>query len=343
MIDDSEPSASCDWRLSRAAREIVRLHLVKAWKVAHAETAEAKYNLDVSEWNVWQLLDQMMLATEDNEKCILLPKRDLWKRHEEFSLEEGSDISMSNRHNAIPGWFHAGRRNEFKKNSVFHQCGHCYKNFTSRYYLDRHFDLKHPLDERSFHSCPAVSWCSFLTGTACHDMALTLEPYYGPGSAGEGSDRYTVHRKLIQRQPACIDSNAQAAAVACRLVVQECFGETSTLIAKHLSETMCAAHSCHSRLLHKLIGSTGVMLHPDQWRVAWVEYASEEQHHLGWVGILVMLAVMGYYGQWWLTTALLPARKQKAGKRLLFKKKTPILWTISSPTTFIDKKKAKQH
>jgi len=102
----------CDRRLSRAAREILRVHLVQAWNAAHAVSSEdERFNLDVSQWNVWQLLEAITLsplaAAQEENQCPLLPERHVGKRDEEQSLEaDATAVSRTARQGVVPGWMY---------------------------------------------------------------------------------------------------------------------------------------------------------------------------------------------------------------------------------------------
>jgi hypothetical protein len=368
----SAPAARCDRRLSRAAREIVRLHLELAWKAAHKKfpSLALKYDVDVSEWNVWQLLHAMIgeEAAEASEHCPLRPSLDVWRHHEENSVETDGRIPRQFRNAAIPGMLHAAGIKTKQLNPAFHQCGLCRKNFTSQYYLDRHFDYRHNHDTVdaivSFKDsiCPATDWCAFLSDRVCHDMALELEPYYGPGSAGFGPDKHTVHRNLqrLASQRPCTEERIIAVSRACSKVITDCFlasgepaaaeahdeGEDDTVfIREHLNQTLCAVHSCHGRIYKILSGTSPFVAHQQQmWREEM--WTQTERHHIGFWGFIVVCAVVAFY-----VTQLLDSRSESASRsrmkilRLNKKRGTAVIhgYAPDAPTTYIGDSKSKQH
>ena len=380
--DGASSSSSCDPWLSRAAREIVRVHLHRAWrKAAHddgAPAASADWDVVLGEWNVWELLKETLSAAAAaaahphhqlydsiHNKCPLWPERDVGKVYEENSLEtDGNRVGLSRaaRRGVIPGSMRRRasedrhERSRQERNPIFHQCGFCHKNFTSQYYLDRHFlrhhphnDYGHPRallldrkqrqpentdeydddDDDDYYICPARTWCRFLSDTACHDVALEREPYYGPGSAGYASDRHAIYRKLQQQgSRPCTATDLEQAQRACHDVIEQCFfggggsgaggGDENehvlvNTIGTHLNQTLCARRTCHGRLHHLMLMTTtqakssaspSLLLHhhhhpphahhhDDAWRDAW---SSQEHHRPGAVGILILLLVVGFYG-----------------------------------------------
>jgi len=294
--------SSCDPRLSRAAREILRVHLARAWKIAGrtASAPERYRRLDASEWNVWQLLDDTLAVDADVDACPLFPDRDIGKYYEEQSIEiDGlSSITKTERQGAIPGSM-VKEAKPRKVNPVFHQCGICHKNFTSQFYLDRHFELKH--NNGAPHPdavCPAQAWCNnFLSHNFCHDVALELEPYYGPGSAGYGADRHAVHRKLVHEahnSRPCAAADLEAVQAACHGMVRACFAPDS-VIGQQLNQTLCVRHTCHGRLHQLLLGGGGrSILHPNDYY--WHNHDEDHHNHrLGVAGFAILVAVVCFY------------------------------------------------
>jgi hypothetical protein len=275
--------------------------------------------------------------------CSLFdPQRDIWKDHEEQSLliswndlkaaaastansaaTKGSGGSSSSARmvslsSAIPGAIHsaykASSSSSHQRSSSshasphkiqLHQCGLCGKAFTSRYYLDKHFDRQHSLSLN--HStatrgiCPATDWCgTFLSHVACHDMALLHEPWYGPGG-GNGRDD-DAHARANQRAwqqlvPPCRPHALQHASHTCRSMLQDCFNATTDSIttntdAAHLVQALCAEQTCHGRLQQQL---SRVALRPIVSLEDWYDlyHATERDHHrLGMVTVLVLVVVV---------------------------------------------------
>lgn len=328
-VMEVEQPGPCDRRLSRAARELMREHLVDAWKAAYLETRDAKYDLDVSEWNIWQLLEVTLVDHLADEACPLAPERDIHKVHEEhsFVVETNLVVPRNVRNCAIPGLLRAGMPRDAKNNPLVNQCGLCMKNFTSHFYLDRHWDRHHSEEHKINIVCPAVKWCDFLSQTSCHDTAMQLEPHYGPGSAGYGTDQHTVHHNLLLKQPTCSDTHQLDAATACRDVMHKCFSDSA--VGRYLTSKRCAIPTCQARLLRKLLGS---VQRSDQWNGLFTDYTDTAHHGLGWLGLSVLITIAAYYGQhWWAT---LPSRRHRATGNLLVGRQQSTL-NIAAPTTYI--------
>jgi hypothetical protein len=302
-------SSVCDRRLSRAAREILKRKLQQtrlladsSYSTAGTYTATSTNNgkengntgMD-TDITVWELLDRFLVPNSNaatSSKCPFVPSRDLLRYHEEHALTvpaQGARYSATSA--PLVGRRRTGGR------PAWHQCALCKKLFSSRYYLDQHFDNRHaqelssetntsksnnsigdsdadPSIDMEFY-CPAVEWCRAFSDQACQDMALELEPYYDRGSDGYGNDRWTVSRKLSQAAHAvpCTTAAMEEATRQCRLTVGACFGGakeggdahlTNTAAPPggrqlYLEESLCPTMSCHSRLHQLFAGaSTGV-------------------------------------------------------------------------------------
>ena len=332
--DDSAIFASCDWRLSRAAREILRVHLEHAWRQeifdGHSSSAYEKRQFQHHTDNLWQLLEESLaISTHQHQlssefssdaamngnlhhSCPLLPERDAMGRYLEETIvqrvDAGQLLFKKTRQSSLPGAMVRESKPRDTPSSMYH-CGLCHKNFTSRYYLDRHLHNKHGdhLEQvaRDFRSttssttnslvpplqllCPAQHWChQFLSHRDCHQAALELEPYYGPGSAGRSSvDRDVVFRQRIRESVSppnsedCV-TTADRTLAACHDMIRQCFwgGEATTTtttstpnidrnveehswnrhrIGRHLNATLCVPQhsSCPGRqLVHDLLSST---------------------------------------------------------------------------------------
>jgi hypothetical protein len=341
----------CDRRLSRAARELVRWHLVEAWKEAYTVTGATEFDLDVTEWNIWQLLDATLVVPTDsyNETdmiCPLLSALDVYKLHEQSSTTLDGTVLGTIRNAAIPGSLHTGRKRNRPIQPVLHRCDLCNKIFTSLFYMDKHFDEKHGMDDSMYLSndlvCPAVTYCKFLSDTACYDQAMLTEPYYGQGSDGYGSDHHTVKHKLLQLQPVCNELHQQSAIIHCHEIVDVCF---DGVLEQILSANMCSKiQSCHQgRLLHNLIGSSSHMIHLDQWSETWSTVY--QAYHVRWLGLAIVLSVfVGHCGYWWKPTLnSVPVRRRTIRKSLLRNTGTSV-WPTKVPTTLIDyRKKGKRN
>jgi hypothetical protein len=374
------PLSSCDRRLSRAAREIVRVYLSAALLLEvddddddedprrrrrrddpGDESWRLLANDVVSDWNLWQLLDVVTLqppspsttmtttvTTNGNanaEECpFVLPDR--YRRDEEQSIPVMSSSSSSTivprklRAAAIPGYLSLARRKRKNNNKTknhgeflsFHQCGICHKLFTSKYYLDQHFQQihttmsDHDATRTTKMICPA-DWCQqFIPWHECHDVALTMEPYYGPGGGNNNNnddDQYRIRSQLVRQAHArpCTGADLERTQRACQRMLHTCFGPdthhdtsssgttttTSASLAHHLLETLCAPRSCHSRihdlLVFRMMGSSSsssiLHHHPNQqwwWKDAWMGTMQQHEQFSG-IGILVLILILCFYIQ----------------------------------------------
>ena len=259
-------AADCDWRLSRAAREIVRVHLEHAWRKLFLEDKDNDIQNNNNN-NIWQLLEESVahydypLAQKQETEtpyeflCPLWPERDVLGRYLEEQVVRRVEAdprllktTSAQRQASWPGAMVRERKpRKIVPPFVYYQCGVCHKNFTSRYYLDQHLVRKHEdyfervameLTASTSASsllgdglllCPAQHWCGHFLGLHdCHAAALELEPYYGPGSAGSGADRDAVYRTL-----------ARATAAATSLPSSSCAAHLATVQACHAMIVHC--------------------------------------------------------------------------------------------------------
>jgi hypothetical protein len=265
-------SSVCDRRLSRAAREILKRKLQQtrllpdssdstaSTSTASTSTSNANDNAVTGmgrDRTVWELLDQFLAPNGPGaatlSTCPFVPSRDLLRYHEEHArIIPAQAARYSATSTPLVGRRRTGGR------PAWHQCALCNKVFSSRYYLDEHFDNRHAQElsnetksSKSNHDrehgnsssigdsdadpsieteinyyCPAIEWCRAFSDQACQDMALELEPYYDRGSDGYGNDRWTVARKLSQAAHAvpCTTAAMEEATRQCRQIVGECFG-----------------------------------------------------------------------------------------------------------------------
>ena len=264
--DDSLPSKShmCDRRRSRAARELLRIHLIRAWqetdRVVSSSSANQQhhhhptiYNVDVTEWNIWQLLDATVVLTSNNDgqsqhTCPLLPQYDIHREHEEsYSILDVTSkmIPKHVRNSAIPGILHHNRtlRKAAGKSTPLRQlypliyhCDICQKNFTSQYYLDQHLISKHPVIHQNTSNtstllpvdmiCPADTYCSLLSPIVCHYFMIQEEPHYGPGHyRDDHHSQFTTTSSSSSNSNSvpCNDFEQQKAIQKCHEIVALCF------------------------------------------------------------------------------------------------------------------------
>ena len=266
-VDATAAAHACDRRLSRAARSLLvrplrsilsTLASADSNEAAAAATADGSVT-PISTASVWELLERSLAPSAYNinnnnnkHQCPLIPSRDVLRYHEEQSIvwlpppsKASSRIGMS-----IRSALYQQTKRSWQA-TAWYQCGLCGKMFSSRYYLDQHFDQHHPypppppLDASPITSipnssssissndshwiCPATSWCPGLP--SCSHHALEVEPYYGPGSAGRGAyDRATVHRSLWHQVAHhdesaffCDDDQMRAQKYVCQQLMRDCF------------------------------------------------------------------------------------------------------------------------
>lgn len=298
----------CDRRLSRAAREMVHRRVLPLLPTSSSSSRE---NND---------LDTLRDSIRDASTCILHPDRDVLLGNEVQSIRIPAGSSR-----------HSPRRDTTTNLQRWYQCGICGKTFLTRYYLDLHFEHAHlPRQEegKTKNVCPAVDYCHALGG--CDQVALELEPFYGRGSGGAGPDGPQVRQYWQTKtySEPCNDHTLQhQVRPACEAMMRECFSER---VAKMLMVSVCDTITCHHRL-HQLAGH--VLQHAHSWKSEW------DEHHrvsVGWMGILVMIAVGVYYLCLYRRLLL---RTPKPTTRLLNKKPS----SSSSWFKTLTKKKKKLH
>ena len=338
----------CDRRRSRAARELLRNHLIHAWQETHrlltssSSSSSSKvskhpndlqnqYNVDVTEWNLWQLLDATIVRSDDSNNndpqhhhppsCPILPQYDIYKEHEaSYSVWDMSStlVPIRFRNSAIPGILHHSRtqRKPAHKQQqplqnqypfIYH-CDVCQKNFTSQYYLDQHLISQHPMTIFSEQICPADTYCSFLSPFLCEEYMIQHEPYYGPGHV-PSHERTVTHFK-------CDDQQLHTATQKCHEIVALCFDEntirdgdsnSNNIFGELLSTNMCSTipHHCPSRLDVMMNTMTGSIFHHNyfSWEY-WKSTTIYDHHHhhtttTTWVALLMVLLmfllIFGHY------------------------------------------------
>lgn len=196
----------------------------------------------------WGIFSRMLMMSESrnhnienknnkNKKCLLDPKHDLFHHHDSHS-----EISHSRRN------FYAGD---------LHVCKLCGKQFQSRYYLDKHLDLRHShefqentkqsknnasleeskeeiYDESESGSndmiCLADSVCPILTGgkRACHEYVQKNGGYYGPGSATSNNHNNLLSSWFHYESLSCHEEDIKEYRKLCFSMFDDCFGSSSS-------------------------------------------------------------------------------------------------------------------
>jgi hypothetical protein len=267
---------------------------------------------DVDSLTVWDLFDRLVPSSVASTSCPI-SSRDVLREQEEQSLVISSKRLALGA--ASPYALETPRGQTFRRSLKYrlspnwYQCGYCSKIFSTRYYLDKHMDAHH--DEHDTLAlvpgteqlpaliCPAVHWCQFLSETACHDMALELEPYYDRGSEGYGDDRKTVARRVQEQTPPCTDAGLEEASIHCRDMFDACFGGDSSLPSDYLQKTLCAPSTCVDRLHHLVLQSSWfssslvqrVMSRAYDWEDEWTQYAEQGTNIILCCSLLFLLVI----------------------------------------------------
>jgi hypothetical protein len=386
----------CDRRLSRGARAILKRHLLQALLLDpdgnnnNNNNNNNQKHAGTEDETVWSLLDRLLPSHDNNssisesrsrqaaEKCLLLPSRDIYRQDEQnvkvvkaqlnnLALAYPTTTIKARRKTLSGGGGGSGQRP-----TSWYQCGYCGKTFATRFYMDLHMDTYHPppplvppgnhLDLHSsppFWICPATRFCRAMGG-GCHDMALTLEPYYDRGSGGWGEDGRFIQHKLTKKahadEPPCTSRSIQQAKKDCRVLMENCGLDSS-------GSMFCDSLACPNRLQQVLAqyGSGGggrgaehnYLYWIDQWQDEW---SLAHNHSIGVVGILLLIGLLLWYAwyavagstcwDWWSSqpvSSLSSARHNNnpQGRRLLQKSKAKpprkMPWTTT--TTTLPKKK----
>jgi hypothetical protein len=289
---DSE-EAKCDRRLSRAARELLKRHLIRHFQAGSPDDS------------LWTLL-QRILPPDVPDSCPLLSYNDALKADEDHSAR----IRPKPSNLAYPTSILKHRRKtSSRRPESWFQCGYCQKIFATQYYLDLHMEDHHSKPRDVMTCCPATAWCPALGSSACNEVALEFEPYYDRGSGGWGDDAVHVQHKLTKQAHAtpCTTESIKQAKSKCHELMDLC----------HLDPThICGSLACPNRLLE---------LHPHEWMEHFREtWSNENSHSVGVFGTLLVIGLLLWYlSFWW--SSIVPSgsrrggRQDPAGRRLLRK------------------------
>jgi hypothetical protein len=304
--EDSEEQ-QCDRRLSRAARELLKRHLIRHFQVGSPDDS------------LWTLL-QRVLPAHVPDSCSLLSSNDALKADEDRSHR--IQAKPSNKVYPISVLKHRRKSSSRRPESWF-QCGYCQKIFATQYYLDLHMEEHHSnFFPKELMTCPATAWCSALGSWACDQVALELEPFYDRGSGGWGDDAVHVQHKLTKQAHStpCTSESIKQAKSKCHELMELC----------HLDPThICGSLACPNRLLE---------MHPHEWMEQFREtWTNEKNHSIGVFGSLLVVGLLLWYlSFWW--SSIVPSgsssrgRKDPAGRRLLDKQKSTS--SASRPSRF---------
>jgi hypothetical protein len=310
--DEDAVEPVCDRRLSRAARFILRKHLSRVWSaVVPPDKNQRKDSKNVAmddEETVWDLLHRVLPIAAGNNNvdlCLLHPSRDRFKADEEHVAMVPPQINLK----AYPSSVVKARSKESpQRPQSWYQSTYSRKVFATRFYLDWHMDRSEPNGQLSDSGCvdcycPATTWCQALGGeSACHEVALQLEPYYDRGSGGWGADRSHVQHKMAKGAHSipCDKETIELSKQACRALFESCGwnseDENSTvspLTGRVVHSQICEALTCPNRIFHHMLGG----LHPEAWMDEWhLEWSRQTvQHDLGIVGIVIVLGLLVWY------------------------------------------------
>jgi hypothetical protein len=285
--------SNCDRRQSRAARHLVKTHLLNA-------LASDTKVINADNRTIWDLLYEILddvLPSDTTCPLYHASSRDIYYEHE---LASRTIPSQPSRHLVMPTVHRPGKF--VPPNPWWYQCGICNKMFQTRYYLDLHLETKHinskPQQQEQLHDepallCPARDWCHFLGPQACHDAAMLLEPYYGRGSGGYGPDQKSVRHGNARHAPSC---NTRHRTV-CVETIHDCFAFEPSLW-KRLNQSVCAPLSCRDSLARlvtdpKRASSANVSPRQQQYEQEWDYYY--QAHQYSWPSVLLAVFAGGAY------------------------------------------------
>jgi hypothetical protein len=254
-------TSTCDRRLSRAARSLVRqrlLHYIFS-------DVESGTNTRYDNYNIWDLLDRwLMIQLSANghspassstlqSSCPLWPSRDVYREEEDHvvpvNVESMPGGTLHAMQAAYPNHVLGFRRSTSpRRPDSWYRCDFCGKIFSTRFYLDLHMSRHHDGHEshtmmkdynvsdsdrprstvlevaasRNSEICPAVGWCRLVGLANCHEKALQDEPFYDRGSGGWGEEDRTSIQHKWKKVAHSIPCTIDSLHQDCRSILRSC-------------------------------------------------------------------------------------------------------------------------
>jgi hypothetical protein len=347
-------SVTCDRRLSRAAREVLRQHLLHSVfrELEHVERDEKPFGYENRDETAHNLLERWLTVIpnwdRDNttkEKCILHPQRqdlyhndDAQTRHVYIQSLPGG--FAKNLKIAYPQSVLKYRRTSEEYPSLhWYQCGYCGKTFVSQFYLDVHLTTHHFHDDPAPGIiCPAIEWCKLVGIANCHHQALQDEPFYDRGR-GWGRDAATTmiqHKwsKITHSVPCSVQQlrqDCESVLASCGLLdPDEAKYDHGAPTSRHTEMTavsFCHALTCppQQNLWHYfeeeahgyLIGLTSTTSIPSvmSFRAQWETIWRTETEHHNSLSSWIGITVLGLLLLWILNKAFITTNVSVSSKR----------------------------
>jgi hypothetical protein len=350
----------CDHRLSRAAVHILREHLEPILRDHLNLDPLDSPAAERPKTTLWSMLQAVNASLNGNcslynlGAAVVTSSYTDWLDPERVGSAVPASTIASRRFSsrlALPHlvFLQSGRKKQqqggfgHSRPPQYYQCALCGKVFTTRYYLDRHLDAHHLHEDSSSYIC-AADWCPlFLSMQRCHDVALELEPYYGPGSGehsgssnpgSAGGGGFKVKHRWFQRAHSvpCQDDVMARTRLRCENVIRDCFLSSSNpVVSQYLERFLCKTLSCHHRLhlLFQLVaGDRGrdfsrhdrrALSQTTSWMIdpaspPWTELDAWRHHRgVGTLGVIVFVVLLAMYSLCWIRR--LHDNRRRVGRR----------------------------
>lgn len=361
LLPPANATGPCDRRMSRAARQLLVEQLVPLldhWLQTTQMISrqklnkEGKVNTPVQQLQLPRPLSQRTSSHGDTAttppltgpQTSLAPPTFLWETLQLTASPECPLLRDVYRHFDEQSFLLRPRAPKLAPRRTYphwFSCGICGKEFSSRYYLDRHQHLHHnnknnnssssqedAVDHRDDNNeiCLDHLVCGALGG--CDQVALDLEPYYGRGSGfGGHPDAIAVRRTWASQIEPCRETFVQTILKPnCRRLVEDCFHHNNAVdddqaptiqLNQLLQDTLCEPLSCHA-LLHRQ-----ELMHRH-----WIRSTSSLWHpvHPSWRTVGLVLGLLGifYFSYYmWMAERGSHGGKVVGGRKLLQKNKRP--------------------